>query len=315
MKKKLIAVLLALRMVCAVFAGTALAEGGAALLHLEFYRARMYMGIDYEIDANGEGDAFVKIVDGPEETVLPADPGFIEDVEALLEEYRVCAWNGFRGVDRYALDGESFSLGLTYADGSTVTASGSNMFPDGYFAFSGALDGLVQPYIDRYRDSKVPRIIEDEDIVYFSLYFSADDEEYRSACFDVTILLNGYEGKTYFTAEISAACFDVPEYVQDNMVKRGSGPWYCVYMPLDEAPFGELQDVLRKRDAVQWNGLDYSSADDSEGPEYRLYVMYSSGEWISVMGRGLPEGFTAMCDELAEAIIRYINALWEEAGA
>ncbi len=171
MKKKLIAVFLAFQMVCAVLTGAALTEGDTALLHLEFYRARMYMGIDYEIDANGEGKAFVKIVDGSEETVLPADPGFIEDVEALLDEYRIAAWNGFRGVDRYALDGESFSLGLTYADGSTVTASGSNEFPDGYFAFSGALDGLVQPYIDRYRESKVPRTIEDDDIVYFSLYF------------------------------------------------------------------------------------------------------------------------------------------------
>ncbi len=59
---------------------------------------------------------------------------------ALIDSCEFWKWNGFDKADRYALDGSSFDLKIDYADGSSVTAHGSNAFPDGYIAAVGEIN-------------------------------------------------------------------------------------------------------------------------------------------------------------------------------
>ncbi len=63
--------------------------------------------------------------------------------QAVLD-FRVSAWDGFLGSDPNVLDGEAFSLELTYADGTTIHASGENAFPEGYHAFRNGFYAILQ---------------------------------------------------------------------------------------------------------------------------------------------------------------------------
>ena len=64
----------------------------------------------------------------------------LAELEALLEKNGVREWNGFNGRPRMdVLDGEGFSLSVTFRDGAAISASGENKFPAGYRSFRNDL--------------------------------------------------------------------------------------------------------------------------------------------------------------------------------
>ena len=72
--------------------------------------------------------------DSRKEAVL--DAAQLAELEALLDKNGVRSWDGFKGRPRMdVLDGEGFSLSLTFRDGTQITASGENKFPEGYRSF------------------------------------------------------------------------------------------------------------------------------------------------------------------------------------
>ena len=64
--------------------------------------------------------------------VLPLTDEDMASFSALVQELELTAWNGYSEVDRYALDGECFSLDVAFEGGASISASGSNCFPQDY---------------------------------------------------------------------------------------------------------------------------------------------------------------------------------------
>lgn len=64
------------------------------------------------IRRTGQGAEIVlEFRDGEEpDSVHPADASVLQEVRELLEAYDVGSWNGFKGSNRMALDGESFGF-------------------------------------------------------------------------------------------------------------------------------------------------------------------------------------------------------------
>ena len=62
-------------------------------------------------------------------SVLPVD------VTRVFLTCGVADWDGFHGSDPNVLDGTTFSFEATFDDGTTVSASGTNSYPDGYGEF------------------------------------------------------------------------------------------------------------------------------------------------------------------------------------
>ena len=56
----------------------------------------------------------------------------LDELSDIVFRHRLDRWNGFDKVDRRVLDGRSFRLYITLQNGKTITADGSNKFPDGY---------------------------------------------------------------------------------------------------------------------------------------------------------------------------------------
>lgn len=65
--------------------------------------------------------------------VLPLNDGDVQAFSALTEELELSAWDGFSGTDADVLDGESFSMSVSFADGSVISAGGTNCFPERYY--------------------------------------------------------------------------------------------------------------------------------------------------------------------------------------
>ena len=72
----------------------------------------------------------------------------------LAGYYRIDRWNGFDKNKKHVSDGSSFTLSLTLADGGTVTAHGSNAFPDHYTEVSSQIRALYDELMERYGEAK-----------------------------------------------------------------------------------------------------------------------------------------------------------------
>ena len=76
--------------------------------------------------------------DGRKEAVL--DAARLAELEGLLEKNGVRSWDGFKGRPSMdVLDGEGFSLSVTFRDGAAIHASGENKFPTDYRSFRNDL--------------------------------------------------------------------------------------------------------------------------------------------------------------------------------
>ena len=72
--------------------------------------------------------------DGRKEAVL--DAAQLAELEELLEKNGVRSWDGFNGRPRMdVLDGEGFSLSVSFREGAAIHASGENKFPTDYRSF------------------------------------------------------------------------------------------------------------------------------------------------------------------------------------
>ena len=82
--------------------------------------------------------------------VLPLTDEDMASFSALVQELELTAWDGYSEADRYALDGECFSLDVAFEGGASIRASGSNCFPQDYSEKMSAVEdffrGLMADY-------------------------------------------------------------------------------------------------------------------------------------------------------------------------
>lgn len=100
-------------------------------VHLEYYMGRYY----WDGNDQKEDKQMIHQVDG--------DETLYQKVARLAAKYDLISWDGFSGSDPNVLDGYSFSFDATLADGKTISASGSNKYPDGYRGFTTEMDELL----------------------------------------------------------------------------------------------------------------------------------------------------------------------------
>ena len=127
------------------------------------------------------------------------DPALAEELLRIVAECDLEAWDGFHGSNPNVLDGESFSLELGYADGASVSASGENAFPEGYF---GAVDRLNA-------------VFEAEDRFHIAGTYRYEGEGFGG---DFTITLNADGTYTFYEGPLSSYLGGGSWFVYDNAV-------------------------------------------------------------------------------------------------
>ena len=74
----------------------------------------------------------------------------LKELGAIAGKYRLDRWDGFDKTDKRASDGSSFTLHITLADGGTISAHGSNRFPDNYSAAAQEIRAVFEEFVRGY---------------------------------------------------------------------------------------------------------------------------------------------------------------------
>ena len=86
------------------------------------------------------------------EIAYSVDAEVLDKVQAILEKYEVGKWNGYSGHNPMALDGSSFALYVQFTDGSSLSAQGTNNFPDNYSNVRREFDSLTSEAIAPWQE-------------------------------------------------------------------------------------------------------------------------------------------------------------------
>jgi len=84
------------------------------------------------IDANGLNGSDLHIDKDVDESVL-------NEIDKIVNEYKIYNWDGFDKSDEDVLDGDSFEFKVSYENGKTIFAHGYMKYPDNYKEASDAL--------------------------------------------------------------------------------------------------------------------------------------------------------------------------------
>lgn len=102
-----------------------------------------------EDEETGQMQVVYELMCGYETYTLPAEPEFVQELTDIAGKYGLREWDGFHESDPLLMDGYGFSLHIGYTDGTTVFASGSNAYPDGYSEAAETIDELFMGYLKK----------------------------------------------------------------------------------------------------------------------------------------------------------------------
>lgn len=119
------------------------------------------------------------------------DEPVLEQLGEIAGKYCLDRWDGFDKNNKHVMDGNNFSLSVTLADGKTISARGSNSFPDGYGDAKQEICELFEYLIDKYasREPETPEAFTETDTE--STESQTDQESYEH--WYNTILDSNYE--------------------------------------------------------------------------------------------------------------------------
>ena len=98
----------------------------------------------YSIKCTDKCIAIIKPNNISEEEMLEkeVDDDFINQLIGILNKYKVSRWDGFNKVDKMVLDGNSFSLSVSFNDDKHISAHGYMKWPKNYSEVKSELDTL-----------------------------------------------------------------------------------------------------------------------------------------------------------------------------
>ena len=131
-------------------AGPSAPDNESGVVALSFTQSSSPRGDQYTYVFKQEGDGVLFLYTSllftdDEEKSVPADGAVLGKLTDLYRSLRLAEWDGFNKSDRSVLDGTDFSLSVTFADGKTLYAAGSNAFPERYGTFRDELEKIARP--------------------------------------------------------------------------------------------------------------------------------------------------------------------------
>lgn len=93
------------------------------------------------------------------------DEPVLKQLGEIAGKYRLDQWDGFDKINKHVMDGNNFTLSVTLADGKTISAHGSNSFPDGYGDAKQEICALFEDLIDKY-GNQYSKLLRNGDLQY-----------------------------------------------------------------------------------------------------------------------------------------------------
>ena len=145
--KRILALLLACMLIPSVSraeAAAAEANGNRGLTYFWFSHGGYLPSKNYEITRHGGGYLLTRDDDASKQVEQPVIDGLLR----IIEADDLYAWDGFHESMPDVLDGEDFSLYITFADGTDIDATGGNAFPNRYSDAAAKIEQLLDAALD-----------------------------------------------------------------------------------------------------------------------------------------------------------------------
>lgn len=104
--------------------------------------------VRYKIDCKGTCVATIKPYLEEEGIEIEISNDVVDHIIKVFNKYEVAKWNKFNESDKNVLDGDSFSLSVTYNDNKHIKASGYMMFPENYGKVCEELDNIFNKLME-----------------------------------------------------------------------------------------------------------------------------------------------------------------------
>ncbi|MGN0388463.1 MAG: hypothetical protein ACI4ER_06575 [Suilimivivens sp.] len=243
----------------------------------------------YTVTKEGDGVRFqAELSAGNTEVDVIIDEPVLAQLSEIADTYEIKKWDGFHKTNSMVLDGDGFGLSVTYADGSSISAGGSNSFPKGYGEAAGEItslfDGLVKEYGNLY-----PKTLSSDELDFVMISLSLSVTKKCSV-----MAYHASDGRVKISINISG-------YEEFDLEENYAFTGYC-----DTFPFEEIQAVIRKYDVPTWNGWDKTAENYSECEWFQIEFGYASDESISAMGTLYPENYEEARQEILSILNRFI---------
>ena len=234
----------------------------------------------YTVTATDAGERFEVELGMHNTADVVVEEPLLQPLMDVMVRWDVGAWNGFAEVDATALDGEGFSLNVTFADGTVLTAHGSNAWPENYGAVETEILALLRPLAAKYAFSHT---LESDEPEWVYIRF-ADGEKLFFFC-----AAGDEAGGTQLRIE----------------VKNIPGMEDCRFDGTVETfPFEALQAVVRQQDIPAWSGWEMPQGEEEY---FSIELVYASGETVTAGGRVHPEGYAETRQALVDLLSGYIE--------
>ena len=208
------------------------------------------------------------------------DEPILKELGAIAGKYHLDRWDGFDENNKRGSDGSSFTMSITLADGSTISARGNNCFPDYYSESVKEIRAVFEEFVRQYEtepvegghtnytDPNAPKTIESDEIRTLRMEFyciDMDNEEREGAyCFELNQVSDQWELAVSGCTSGSAA--------------------------VDGAVAIKAQELIRTYGLISKNGLyDVVSGLPEKYMPCSVTVEYVSGERLRFTETGLPD--------------------------
>ncbi len=275
-------------------------DNESGIMGFSFSYSNMRSGYEYKV--KNENGVLRFIYEDREyndygEMKLDCDESITKELENLYKTCRLAEWDGFDKYNSKALDGDSFSVKIEFADGGKMSANGSNAKPDGYSEFYEKLEKIMIPYRDRVLEIKHREKVEkgltgepSSILVNFTQKGSSGRDSYNLLIQKESIRENN------FSVEVksdSGEFFPKGEY---NTV---------MHVPDADIDFDAVRKMAEEYSLLEWDGFDKAAEDYNNSEWFQIGLSFSDGDSttrISACGTEHPENY----DEFRKVFLTWL---------
>ena len=229
---------------------------------------------------------------------MPVETNLLAALEDLYHKHHICQWEGFSKSNEYVLDGSGFSLRLAFQDGKSMSASGSNTWPDGYRDFIADLNTLIEPYLEAARQEARKKILErgmEGDLnCVLALYIQKGDA--GSDRYDILL-----RSQSIYDPNIDVEILSE----SGDFIEPGKYRWYGS-LPDEEVCFKQIQELIDKYDILQWYNFEGDAEDPNNTEWFQVSFSYKE-DAINACGSIHPEHYEEFRKELLTCIIEMLK--------
>ena len=238
------------------------------------------------------------------EMTLECGDEIFDRLNKLYLDCRLAEWDGFDMNNKKVLDGDMFSLKISFADGENLSAHGSNAKPDRFGEFETGMKEILKPYCDEVlklkHDEKVAAGINGELVsvlVNFTQHGNAGSDR-----INVLIQKESIREKN-FSVEIKSAG---GSYFPEGEIN------HVLHVPDAELGLDDVRKIIDDLRLIEWSDYDKAAEDYNNSEWFQVSFSFDDNTRIGACGTEHPDNYEAFRDAFLSWLAGRVDVLAEK---